>query len=142
MAHLQAEKVEQQLAILKMAGSGPGLQDAISRGLAEPALFVYGELVDVPAVQQVRHLVRVLQPVLVSVRASAFECKLCIAAERRECDFLVSVQLAGTPQQHLLDTLKLFAFGTLNDYRGALSAGVYPSLSIRSFRRAACPFQH
>lgn len=50
----ELEKVEQQLAILKMAGKGPGLQDAVARALAEPGLFVYGELVQLPSIQQVR----------------------------------------------------------------------------------------
>ena len=45
MVH-EVEKVEQHLAILKMAGVGPGLGDAVSRALAEPNLFVYGEIVD------------------------------------------------------------------------------------------------
>jgi hypothetical protein len=50
----ELEKVEQQLAILKLTGTGPGLQDAVYRALSEPGLFVYGELVELASIRQVR----------------------------------------------------------------------------------------
>jgi hypothetical protein len=54
MANAQeVEKVEQLLAMLKMAGTGPGLKDTVARALAEPGLFVYGEIVELPSIQQV-----------------------------------------------------------------------------------------
>ena len=49
----EVEKVEQLLAMLKMAGTGPGLKETVSRALAEPGLYVYGETVQLPSIQKV-----------------------------------------------------------------------------------------
>jgi hypothetical protein len=49
----EVEKVEQQLAILKLVDTGPGLKDAALRALAEPGLFAYSELVEMPSIQKV-----------------------------------------------------------------------------------------
>jgi hypothetical protein len=52
-AQVEQERIEQVIAMLKIAGTGPGLQDAVLRALAEQSLFVYGEVVDLPNIQQV-----------------------------------------------------------------------------------------
>lgn len=57
-AQVEKEKIEQVLALLKIAGTGPGLQDAVLRALAEPSLFVYGEVVALPNIQKVPHQFR------------------------------------------------------------------------------------
>lgn len=58
--HAEQEKVEQALAILNIAGSGPSLENAVLRALAEPGLFVYGELVELPSMQQVCAMPRIM----------------------------------------------------------------------------------
>lgn len=46
-------KVEQYLLLAK-AARGLGLADLVSKATAEPGLFTFGELLDLPGVKEVR----------------------------------------------------------------------------------------
>lgn len=52
----QHAKIEQFTVLLKMC-KGPGVEDAVQNALAAAGLFVYGELVCLPTMQQVPLLI-------------------------------------------------------------------------------------
>jgi COP9 signalosome complex subunit 7 len=53
MAGQQQELIEQFAVLLKMC-KGASVGDAVKKALQAPGLFVFGELVAMPAIQQVR----------------------------------------------------------------------------------------
>lgn len=58
-------KMEQFLVLMRTA-KGSALGDVVSRAIAEPGLFVFGELVSLPSIQQVKgtaeeHVFRVME---------------------------------------------------------------------------------
>ena len=56
----ELDKIQQQLTLLGLAKSAAGMEDAVKRALAEPGLFVYGELAGLPSMQQVRSFLQCL----------------------------------------------------------------------------------
>lgn len=63
----QHAKIEQFTVLLKMC-KGPGVEDAVQNALAAAGLFVYGELVCLPTMQQVVLLMCELPRLALTVR--------------------------------------------------------------------------
>ena len=108
---MDAEGKIEQYCILAKGARGLALQDLIQRATAEPGIFAFGELLSVPAVQEV----------LCSAVAPVISCRLTKTAGR-SIRFSVRLinsicgasQLSGPAR----DLLELFSYGTLADYRG------------------------
>ena len=89
----------QEYCLLAKGSRGRTLADILQRATADPVLFAFGELLALPAVQQVAN-----------ARGSAACIAMCKA-------FACPVQLADTDQASSLRTLMLFAHGTWASYQ-------------------------
>jgi hypothetical protein len=87
---MDADAKLQQYLLLGKSAKGRSMCELITKATAEPSLFTFGELLDLPTVQEVRDeaAARELGDLPAStVLAHSYCCRVCSAATRGVCCF-------------------------------------------------------
>jgi COP9 signalosome complex subunit 7 len=110
-----ADALQSFLALAKGA-RGRAAVAVIADATAAPGLFAFGELLDVPNIKEAR-------------RRELSAARLGLSRFFHILTRSRAAQLAGTEFAPALELLRLFAYGTLADYKGASAAGALLPLS-------------
>ena len=99
----------QQFCLLAKSAKGAGCASLIGQAIEHPGVFVFGELLDMPSVKEARANSTTRRS------AAPYHRPTRPIHTRRP----LASQLAGTAAAPHLELLKLFAWGTWTDYKGA-----------------------
>jgi hypothetical protein len=120
-----SDELQSFLALAKGA-RGRAAAAVVADATAAPGLFAFGELLDTPGVKEVRGAPAHREMMKPCPNNEGSLVCVCVA---------LRAQLAGTEFAPALELLRLFAFGTLSDYKGTPGAHSVSKHSFVACRR-------
>jgi COP9 signalosome complex subunit 7 len=106
---MDSEGKIQQFLLLGKSARGRSCVEIITKATSEPGIFAFGELLELPNVQEVR---------TVWMPAAIFRLLLNMSS--------LVLQLRGTDLAQHLTLLELFCYGTFEEYKGTLAEATVP----------------